>query len=335
MRDASILLRLVHEAMQTMQVDVAQIYQKCGITLEHIQDRKARLKHRGNIRFWQVAESVTGDQSIGLHVAEHIPLYKGQVLEYLFLSSQTFGDGLKRALNYQRLLSDVAQSYLLNDGQTASLVFDTALGDEVDHHFIECIMFGVIRFFKSITQEQFTPISIDLIIDEPVNKAEYSRVFDCDVKFNQTKNAINFPDAILGVQSQHAEPELIDLHEELAGAQVAKIAKQDLVYQIRQVLSEHLDKKEVSLELVAQSLGITPRSLRTQLSALDTNFNQVLSEYRSFLAKRLLERTQEPVEEICYLLGFSEVSAFYRAFKRWTGMTPVEYRKQITEQEAV
>ena len=112
MRDASILLRLVHEAMVDMKLDVAKIYQQCGVTRDHIEDKKARLKHRANTRFWQVAESVTGDQSIGLHVAEHIPLYKGQVLEYLFLSSQTFGDGLNRALNYQRLLSDVAQSYL-------------------------------------------------------------------------------------------------------------------------------------------------------------------------------------------------------------------------------
>ncbi|WP_283786785.1 AraC family transcriptional regulator [Bermanella sp. WJH001] len=335
MRDASILLRLVHEAMLAMNVNVAEIYQQCGITLDHIEDKKARLKHRANTKFWQVAEAVTGDHSIGLHVAEHVPLYRGQVLEYLFLSSQTFGDGLNRALNYQRLLSDVAQSYLDVNGEQASLVFDTALGDEVDHHFIECIIFGVIRFFKSITQDQFSPSMIQLIFDEPSNKAEYERVFQCSVEFNRPKNVIVFPSAILEFQSQHAEPDLIDLHQEVAQAHVEKIEKQDLVYQIRQVLSEHLDKKEVSLELVAQSLGLSPRSLRSQLSALDTSFNQVLSEYRTFLAKRLLERTQEPVEEICYLLGFSEVSAFYRAFKRWTGMTPIEYRKTILDSECV
>lgn len=335
MRDASILLRLVHEAMVEMNVNVAKIYHQCGITLDHIQDKKARLKHRANTRFWQVAESVTGDQSIGLHVAEHVPLYKGQVLEYLFLSSQTFGDGLTRALNYQRLLSDVAQSYLYVENDRASLVFDTALGDQVDHHFIECIMLGVIRFFKSITQEQFSPVSIHLIFDEPSNKYEYERVFSTLVEFNQNKNAIIFPAAILSLQSQHAEPELIDLHQEVAQAHVEKIEKQDLVYKIRQILIEHLDKKEVNLELVAHALEMSPRSLRTQLSAIGTNFNQVLSEYRTFLAKRLLERTQEPVEEICYLLGFSEISAFYRAFKRWTGMTPMEYRKQIHETHCV
>lgn len=329
MRDASILLRLVHEAMQVMNLDVAEIYQQCGITLEHIQDKKARLKHRANTRFWQVAEAVTGDHSIGLHVAEHIPLYRGQVLEYLFLSSQSFEDGLNRALNYQRLLSDVAQSYLNIDEMNASLVFDTALGDEVDHHFIECIMFGVIRFFKSITQDQFSPVCIQLIFDEPENKHEYERVFACEVEFNQTKNAIVFPKSILSYQSQHAEPELIDLHQEVAEAHVAKIKKQDLVYEIRQVLSKQLDKKDVSLERVANVLNMTPRALRSQLSALGTSFNQVLAEYRAFLAKRLLERTQEPIEEICYLLGFSEISAFYRAFKRWTNMTPAEYRKHV------
>lgn len=335
MRDASILLRLVHEAMVALNVDVERIYQECGITSNHIQDKKARLKHKANTRFWQVAEEVTGDQSIGLHVAEHIPLYRGQVLEYLFLSSQTFGDGLTRALNYQRLLSDVAQTYLSVEGDRASLVFDTALGDQVDHHFIECIMFGVIRFFRSITDDAFQPIEIQLIFDEPANKAEYERVFSSPVLFKKTKNAITFPSDILNFQSQHAEPELIDLHEEVAEAHVAKIEKQDLIYQIRQILSEHLDKKEVNLELVAEALQLSPRNLRAQLAALGTNFNQVLSEYRTLLAKRLLERTREPIDEICYLLGFSEISAFYRAFKRWTGMTPIEYRKQANTENMV
>lgn len=333
MRDASILLRLVHEAMHKMQIDVDSIYRQCGITIDHIKDNKARLKHKANTRFWKVAESVTQDELIGLHVAEHIPLYRGQVLEYLFLSSQTFGDGLSRALNYQRLLSDVAQSTLEVTGDEARLVFDTALGDEVDHHFIECILFGVIRFFKSITDEQFEPIQIELIFDAPNIMGEYLRVFECSVKFNQSKNAIVFKSSVLGFQSHHAEPELIGLHEEVAEAHVAKIEKQDLIYKVRQVLSESLDKKEVNLEIVAASLNITPRSLRAQLSSLGTNFNHVLAEYRTLLAKRLLERTREPIEEICYLLGFSEISAFYRAFKRWTGVTPAEYRKQKSKRE--
>jgi AraC-like DNA-binding protein len=68
--------------------------------------------------------------------------------------------------------------------------------------------------------------------------------------------------------------------------------------------------------------------LRSQLAEANTSFNQILADYRSRLARRLLARTAEPIEQIVYLTGFSEPSTFYRAFKRWTNETPVEYRKR-------
>jgi len=78
---------------------------------------------------------------------------------------------------------------------------------------------------------------------------------------------------------------------------------------------------------VAERLDIKPRSLRTRLTDVGTNFNQLLADYRCNLAKRLLAKTDESIDEIVYLTGFSEPSTFYRAFKRWVGQTPVEYRK--------
>ena len=82
------------------------------------------------------------------------------------------------------------------------------------------------------------------------------------------------------------------------------------------------------IETVAAQLNITPRRLRTQLSEANTSFQQILSDYRCRLAKKLLANTNESVERIVYLTGFSEPSTFYRAFKRWTNETPVEYRKR-------
>ena len=79
---------------------------------------------------------------------------------------------------------------------------------------------------------------------------------------------------------------------------------------------------------MAQRLGILPRRLRSQLADAQTSFNQVLADYRCRLAKRLLAQTSESIEQIVYLTGFSEPSTFYRAFKRWTNVTPIEYRKK-------
>ena len=101
-----------------------------------------------------------------------------------------------------------------------------------------------------------------------------------------------------------------------------------LCYKNKPVIGEILETGQVNLEQVASKLGIKPRTLRTRLAEANTNFNQLLADYRCNLAKRLLANTNETIDEIVYLTGFSEPSTFYRAFKRWTGVTPIEYRNQ-------
>ena len=89
-----------------------------------------------------------------------------------------------------------------------------------------------------------------------------------------------------------------------------------------------LELGQPSLESVAERLGMNERVLRSRLTEAGTSFNQVLADYRCVLAKRLLARTDESIADVVYLTGFSEPSTFYRAFKRWTGLTPIEYRQQ-------
>ncbi len=98
--------------------------------------------------------------------------------------------------------------------------------------------------------------------------------------------------------------------------------------EVRRAIGETLESGVTSLETVAKRLNVPPRRLRTQLTDAGTSFNQVLADYRCRLAKRLLAHTAESIEQIVYLTGFSEPSTFYRAFKRWTSLTPIEYRKK-------
>src|SRR5690554_4548973 len=106
LRDSSVMIQLAYQAMLSMGIDVNKVLSQVGVTPELLEDRNARTPHEAQLLFWRVIEEVSEDQDIGLHLGEHMPVYKGQVLQYLFLSSSTFGEGLKRALNYQRLLSD-------------------------------------------------------------------------------------------------------------------------------------------------------------------------------------------------------------------------------------
>lgn len=329
MRDSGVMIQLAHQAMLKMGLDVKRIFARLGITPALLADRNIRTPHEAQVIFWQVLEEISADADIGLHLAEHMPVFKGQVLQYLFLSSSTFGEGLTRVLNYQRLLSDASQASTGFDGDEAYILFSKASDNVLSlRHLNECMALGLIRFFKYVTDDSFKPSRLHFRHLAPANVAEVERVFACPVMFGQQENSIFFDKAVLELSSSHAEPELLQLHEKLASEHVAKLERQDIVSRVYKVFGEVLETGAVSLDDVAKHLGIKPRTLRTRLSEAGTNFNQLLADYRCNLAKKLLAGTEESIDEIVYLTGFSEPSTFYRAFKRWTNQTPVEYRNQ-------
>ena len=110
-----------------------------------------------------------------------------------------------------------------------------------------------------------------------------------------------------------------------------KLREQDFLASIKEVIGSLLSRGEVTLEAVADRLDIKPSRLRYMLSEMDTSFSELLANYRSKLAKDLLAKTETSIDQIIYLTGFSEASPFYRAFKRWTGMTPVAFRDKYHE----
>ena len=328
--DASVVLRLAYQAIRRSGLPTEEILTKAGVALNQVETND-RTPLSSQYAFWLAAEEVSKDPDIGLHLGEHLPLYRGQVIEHLFISSENFGEGLKRALAYQRLISDAFHATLVIEEDRCSLANaqqSTRTDSLVNRHFSECAMSGLLRFFKFITEGRFNPIYIDFNFSQGALEEEYFRVYECPVSLGQKQTRLYFDPAILDYQLWQAEPELLQLHEQLALEKLQELARYDLVGEVRRAIGSTLESGETTLETVASHLSITPRRLRTQLSEANTSFQQILSDYRCRLAKKLLANTAESVERIVYLTGFSEPSTFYRAFKRWTNETPVEYRKR-------
>jgi len=329
--DSGVLLRMAYKAMQNAGVDADAVLAKVGLDKSILTLPELRTPHDAQEWFWQAMEEVSGDPHIGLHLGSHMPIFKGQVLEYLFLSSPTFGEGLKRALDYQRLLSDAANAEMVDHGERIFL--KQMLWSKKLAHLNECASVGVIKFFSFVTDGAFMPIEVHFSHPRHADQREYERVFGCPVKFEMPDVGIFFDRKLMDLPSAHHEPELLQLHERLASEQMARLEKQDLVFQVSRLVAELLESGHANLEEVAARLGIKPRQLRTRLADAGTNFNQLVAEYRCKLAKRLLAGTDENIDEIVYLTGFSEPSTFYRAFKRWVGMTPIEYRKLKSDED--
>lgn len=325
--DAHIFLRLAYQALINAGLPADQVLLKAGVALSRLDDSNySRTPNAAQTLFWQAAEEVSGDPHIGLHLGEHMPLYRGQVLEYLFTSSPTFGEGLKRAMNFHRLLSDALSGELVVEGETCYL--RTLTDRKASRHFTECFAAGLIKFCKFVTDDHFQVSAIHTEHSEGAPPAEYRRIYGCDVTLGCSEYRLYFNKDVLDFKIWQAEPRLLRLHEQIAQEQLAELQRYDLVSEVKRAIGETLESGETSLEAIARRLDIPARRLRSQLAEANTSFNQILADYRSRLARRLLARTDEPIEQIVYLTGFSEPSTFYRAFKRWTNETPVEYRKR-------
>jgi AraC-like DNA-binding protein len=330
MKDSGRLINYMHEAMQRAGVDTNAVYFQIGFKPEYLNKPELRTRHDAQISYWEAVETVTGDPDIGLHLAPHIPPYRGDVFEYLFLSSPTFREGCQRAMRYSRLFSDalIGSLHEENDGPARVALAITQFKHPALRHTEICFAYGLIEFCKNVTDGAFKPVRISLCAAQPKNPAEYAKVFGCPVEFDSEESFIYFDRALLDRPSPHSEPEFLRAHEELASRQLTKLESHDVVEEVKRVLAQGLEFQTCDLNHVAKQLDRSPRRLRQELTRAGTSFNQVLGDFRFNMAKRLLAGTDEPIDRIVYLTGFAEVSTFYRAFRRWAGKTPVQYRQE-------
>ncbi len=329
--DSGTLVRLAYRGLVNLGVDADEVLRRSGLDPSDLYRANLRTKFSGQPRFWKAAVELSGDPCIGLHLGEQMPVYKGQILEYLFLSSTTFGDGLNRVLSYQRLISDALHGQV-SETPSPCLTSYFAEHQYATSHLAEAMVLGLIKAFQAVTDGTFKADRIIFNHSPNTDIAEYQRIFQCPVEFNAKSFQLFFPASLLNYRSLYAEPELLNLHIQAADQHLAILQQQDLITEVRSLLGALLESGETTLENVAGRLDVTPRHLRHQLDLAGTSFQRLLNDYRHSLARRLLSQTDEAISEIVYLTGFSEPSTFYRAFRRWEGTTPIEYRQQHQHQ---
>lgn len=298
------------------------------LTPELIADDDARISPAQFCVAWAELLRATRPE-IALAIADAMPAGAFGIVEYVCRSAPTVREALLQWVRYLNLLDDAVVVGLVVEGDRAYLRVE--LESEAPapgaHELCFALVAQRIRQFSAVP---FRIAAVELVHRSAGDPATYRAWFDAPVTFGAPINQLVFPAAALDATLVSSDPALLSILTRTADAlQKDKPADPSLEAQVARVLREALRANEGHVEIVAKRVGMTPRSLQRRLKDENTSFNAVREQVRRDLTQRYLADNLS-ISEISFLLGFSEPSAFFRAFKRWTGMTPIEARRAAT-----
>ncbi len=314
-------LRALVAALDDWGIDAQGVLATTGIALEHFDDPERRISHTQYQTTWLAALETTGDPALGLHVVEHEHCNAHDLLTYIASTAPTRREAFERAHRYTRIVHDALELELKTEnGRT---ICETRFRGRRSVPVIAEYAVGmIVKVAPRVVGTQ--PICEAWFQhDEPSHVSEYQRILGVPVLFGAACDAVVSNGGDLDAPLPHSDEALCDLLEEQAADKLARVPRSDdFAAGVRQRIATALTSGDPGAEGVAAALGLSARTLRRRLSALGLSHQQLLDEVRCDLAHRALAENGANVSEVAYLLGFSDASAFHKAFRRWTGKRP-------------
>lgn len=280
---------------------------------------------------WRLATAITGDPALGVHLAEGLPRGALDLVEYAFRSSPTLAVGLARLVRYGRLLNDRLGGRVLRTPSEVRVVLGDPTLPAVYPQRAESSLALVLRLARESTTPSLTPIDICFLHEAPLDPTEHRRFFRGPVRWSAGVNAIAFTPTDVDRPLASADEALaliVRRRLDKLLAEADRSGETSVAARVRRVLLDAFGQGGMSAARVSRVLGMSERSLSRRLLEERTSFRGVLERARGEIAASLLREGGASVAEVAFFLGYSEPAAFHRAFKRWTGQTPAEYRRR-------
>jgi AraC-like DNA-binding protein len=320
-------LRALIDRAGSAGVDAGRVLRDAGISEEILADVNGWVPVDAIARAWILASERATDPDWGLHAAETIPVGVYGVLEFATISSLTILETLERVARYYRLMGAMSELGLEVHRDRARVTLRPVLSIEparLRHYHEYTLAFLAVRG-RMLGGDAAGPSEVRFMHPAPASTTEHARIFRAAVRFAQPTNELVVPRAVLYLPVRTANPAasaaLGRAGETMLGGEWS-----DVLESARAATRTALEGGDVRLEAVARRLRIGSRTLQRRLHEHGTSYARVLDEVRSETAKRWVEQKTMSFGEIAFGLGFSEPSAFHRAFKRWTGLTPRDYQ---------
>lgn len=330
---STLYIRTLFQALQGVGIEDIAILRILNISEQELQDPNGRIPIQRLGTMWQTAIEIADTPLLGLIAGARIIPADFGIIGHMALASETLKDAFFTGIKYEHLINDSYESTLVEEGD---IIFNRLNCNDLAPHkaepLIEFDFASFISFGRASAAQHETnlvaPIEVHFTHSPRGPIEEYERLLFGPVKFNMPCNQVAIHKDILKLSTRAPDPSLLSMIQQRIQAmdKAYNSAKNSTSKQVSRFILDNIELGFPSVEQVAAYLSISSSTLKRRLTNDGTSYQALVTTLKCELAESFLKE-KTPIADIAMILGFSESSAFTRAFKKWTGTVPSQFNK--------
>lgn len=322
------VVRALVEQLRERNLPLGKLLAAVDIKPSRLETVNDHVPLRSYVSLFEAASDLAGDPLLGLSLSATAGPETLGALGFLFVSSDTLGHGLANLCRYVSAVQDATDNAVEVDGELATITYQIRDdGISPRRQDAEYSLGLILRLIRAYAGGRCDPVEIHLEHGPKVPRRNYEHAFACPVFFSQTRNAVVLKAADLKIRSVALSDALADILEaQLRDRLESKNRMRSFGDRVEGALTPTSIQQKVSFGYLAQDMRISQSTLYRRLSSENKSFRRVLDGKREALAKRLLANSRMSIAEVASALGYAENASFTRAFRRWTKVSPRQFR---------
>ena len=323
--------RMIWRLLESHDIDADAVFRQSGFDPAHMSEPRMRYPKDSFQNLWANVVKITGNGSIGIEAGRFYSPLDLSALGVSFLSSTTLMEALQRLRRYESIVNSNLTITLVETEQRVDVLSDANLAvKEVSKIHEDIRKAVVLDLCRKGLEPDLNPIEVAFTYPEPEDTSEYAAIFRCPLLFSQSVSRLSFSVDDTQRAFLTSNRELAFGNDQILNEMLSELKGSSLASQVKHVIIECLPSGTPTEKDIVERLFMSSRTLQRKLSDEGTNFRTLLLEARRVLAEQYISDKNMPLAEISYMLGFADQSSFFRAFKKWTGDSPSQFRDSLS-----